>query len=32
VNAGLYKNIDLQASLPSTIRNQYLLKTVEPRP
>jgi hypothetical protein len=32
VNAGLYKNIDLQSSVPSTILNQYVLKAIEPRP
>jgi beta-lactamase family protein len=32
VNAGLYKNIDLQSSVPLTILNQYVLKAIEPRP
>ena len=32
VNAGLYNNIDLQSSVPSTILGQYVLKAIEPRP
>lgn len=32
VNTGLYRNIDLQSSIPSTILNQYVLKAIEPSP